>query len=78
MIEPYLPPRGFAITGDEITRAYALPVGAQTLCVFLTWHPSTSEQELATAAENVESIQAQPIGEHVRLTFTLPSGWDAG
>jgi hypothetical protein len=77
-IEPYQPPIAFNNTGDEITRGHALSVGEGTLCVFLTWHPATTDGELATAAEILESIRAEPIGERVRITFTLPEGWDTG
>lgn len=77
-IEPYLPPITFNNTGDEITRGHALSVGERTLCVFLTWHPATTDDELAAAAEILETIHAQPIGERVRITLTLPEGWDTG
>ena len=70
--------KSYANPGDEITRGHALSVGERTLCVFLTWHPSTTDGELATAAEILESIRAEPIGERVRITFTLPEGWDTG
>jgi hypothetical protein len=77
-IEPYQPPITFSQIGDEITRGHALSVGERTLCVFLTWHPSTTDGEMATAAEILESIRAEPIGERVRITLTLPEGWDTG
>jgi hypothetical protein len=77
-VEPYQPPITFINTGDEITRGHGLSVGEQTLCVFLTWHPSTTDGELATATQILESIQAEPVGERVRITFTLPEGWDTG
>jgi hypothetical protein len=78
-VEPYQPPITFNNTGDEITRGHALSVGERTLCVFLTWHPSTTAGELATAAEILESIRAEPVvGERVYITFTLPEGWDTG
>jgi hypothetical protein len=77
-IERYQPPMTFVDSGDEITRGHALLVGEQTLCVFLTWHPSTSDGELATADAILETIKAEPIGERVRVTFTLPQGWDTG
>ena len=77
-IEPYQPPITFINSGDEITRGHTLSVGERTLCVFLTWHPDTTDGELATAAEILESIRAEPIGERVRITLTLPDGWDTG
>ena len=65
--------------GDEITRAHALAVGDRTLCVFLTWHPTTTDDELEAAAQILESIRAEPIGiDRIRITFTLDEGWDVG
>jgi hypothetical protein len=77
-IEPYQPAVTFVDRGDEITRAHAISVGEQTLCVFLTWHPSTTDNELATAAAILDTIRAEPIGERVRINLTLPQGWDTG
>ena len=70
----FLPPRG-----GETTGAYALPIGDRTLCVYLTWDPTTTEKELAAGREIVESIRGQPYGEDgIRINFTLPPGWDTG
>jgi hypothetical protein len=70
----FLPPRG-----SETTGAYALPIGDRTLCVYLTWDPTTTEEELAAGREIVESIRGQPHGEDgIRINFTLPAGWDTG
>ena len=68
------PPRGSAVTG-----AYALAVGDRTLCVYLTWDPDTTQSELEAARQVVESLRGQPIGrDGIRITFTLPDGWDTG
>jgi hypothetical protein len=70
----FLPPRG-----GETTGAYALPIGDRTLCVYLTWDPTTTEGELAAGRQVVESIRGQPYGEDgIRINFTLPAGWDTG
>lgn len=80
VVEPYEPVNAFVNrTGDETTRAYALAVGDRTLCVFVTWDLSTTEDELREAVDMVDTIRAQPIGSNgVRITFTLPAGWDTG
>ncbi len=65
--------------GGETTGAYALPVGDRTLCVYLTWDPATTEEELAAGRQIVESIVGQPYGKDgIRINFTLPFGWDTG
>ncbi len=50
-VEPYLPAVVFNNVGDEITRAYALDVDGRTLCVFVTWHPTTSARDREAAFE---------------------------
>lgn len=78
-VEPYEPAVEFSGVGDEITGAYALAVGARTLCVYLTWHPTTTQDELDAAREILESIRAEEAGDDgIRINFTLPSGWDTG
>lgn len=79
-VEPYEPAVLFiGPVGDEITRAHALAIGDRTLCVFLTWHQTTTDGELAAAAQILESLRAEPIGEdRIRITFTLEEGWDTG
>lgn len=80
-IEPYegssvtfIPPRG-----GETTGAYALPIDDRTLCVYLTWDPATTPDELRAAREVVESIRGEPHGEDgIRINFTLPCCWDTG
>ena len=79
-VEPYEPPVPFGSSdGNEITRAYALPVADRTLCVFLTWHATTTEGELEAAEGTLDTLRAVPVGEdRIRITFTLQEGWDIG
>ena len=78
-VERYEPPVRFIDAGDETTRAYALAVGDRTLCVFLTWHPTTTDDELAAAVRILDSLRAEPIGEdRIRIVFTLEDVWDTG
>lgn len=78
-VEPYEPPVQFGYVGDEITRAYALGVGDRTLCVYLTWHPTTTEEELDAVVRILDTLRAEPIGEdRIRIVFTLEDGWDTG
>ena len=78
-VEPYEPAIGFNQVGDEITRAYELSVDGRSLCVFLTWHPTTTEDELESAVAILATLRAQPISEDgIRITFNLPAGWDTG
>jgi hypothetical protein len=82
--EPYLDPNVMFIgrgapRGAETTGAYALPVGDRTLCVYLTWDPTTTQEQLEAARQVVESIRGQPFGPNgIRIIFTLPEGWDRG
>jgi hypothetical protein len=65
--------------GGETQEAYALRVGDRTLCVYLTWDPGTTEEELAAGRQIVGSIRGQPNGENgIRINFTLPEHWDTG
>lgn len=79
-LEPYEPPVTFGgPNGGETTGAYALPIGDQTLCVYLTWDPTTPPDQLEAGRKVVESIRGQSIGDYtIRITFTLPGGWDTG
>jgi hypothetical protein len=83
-VEPYEPPvpfgtRGGGQDGDEITRAHALDIGDRTLCVFLTWHATTTVEELDAAEKILDTLRAEPVGEdQIRVTFTLEEGWDTG
>jgi hypothetical protein len=62
--------------GDETTGAYALAIGDRTLCVYLSWDPTTTRAELDAARAVIESIRAQPISENgIRIVFTA-LGWD--
>jgi hypothetical protein len=78
-IEPYEPAFAFSNHGDEVTRAYALDVGDTTLCIFLTWHPTTTAEEIASAEATVQSLRAEPYGDGgVRIVFELFDRWDTG
>lgn len=79
-VEPYEDPSvqfGRANDGST-TRAYALPIDDRTLCVYLTWDPTTTPDELDAARSVVESIRAQIHYDGIRINFTLPGGWDTG
>jgi hypothetical protein len=79
-IEPYEPVATFGReVGDETTRAYALAVGDRTLCVFITWHATTTDDEREAAVRIPDTLRAEPIGEdRIRIVFTLENGWDTG
>ena len=81
-VEPYVGPGTLFMPNrekGETTRAYALPIGDRTLCVYLTWDATTTTKELDAARRVVDSILGQPFGAHgVRIVFTLPEGWDTG
>jgi hypothetical protein len=63
----------------QTTRAYALPIGDRTLCVYLTWDPTTTPDELDAARRVVESIRGEAFGPSgLRIIFTLAEGWDVG
>ena len=76
---PIVSPKLFNNVGDEISRAYAFAVGTSTLCVYMTWHPTTAQAELDATRQVIESIRDQEIKQGtVRITFTLDGGWDTG
>jgi hypothetical protein len=80
-VEPYQDPGVLFMSprGGETTGAYALPIDGRTLCVYLTWDPSTTPAELEAARQVIESIRGQAYGENgIRIVFTLPEGWDTG
>jgi hypothetical protein len=63
----------------QITGAYELRIEGRTLCVYLTWDASTTEEELAAARQVVESIRGEAHGsDGLRIVFSLPEGWDVG
>ena len=63
----------------QTTGAYALPIDDRTLCVYLTWDATTTADELDAEREVVESIRGQASGPSgIRISFTLPEGWDTG
>ena len=81
-VEPYDGPGVLFMPEREsgqTTGAYALAVGGRTLCVYLTWDPTTTTEELDAARGVVESIRGQAVGPSgIRIVFTLPEGWDVG
>lgn len=81
-VEPYDGPRVLFMPerkDGQTTGGYALPIGDRTLCVYLTWDPTTTKEELDAARQVVESIRGQPFGpSDIRIIFTLPEGWDTG
>jgi hypothetical protein len=80
-LEPYKGPSMTFLTprGGERTGAYALPIDGRTLCVYLTWDPATTPEELAGARQVVESIRGRLAGEHgIQINFTTTGGWDTG
>jgi hypothetical protein len=60
------------------TGAYALPFDDRALCVYLTWNPLTTPEQLDAARQAVESIRSQAYEGGIRINFTLPRGWDTG
>lgn len=63
----------------QVTGGYALPIGDRTLCVYLTWDPTTTTDELVAARRVLESIRGQAAGaDGIRIVFTLEEGWDTG
>ena len=80
-IEPYdAPDVLFTIPrGAATTRAYAVAIADRTLCLYLTWDPDSTQEELESARQVLQSIRAQPYGpDGIRINFTLPDGWDTG
>ena len=79
-VEPYRGPIPWgSIASDEVTRAHVLAVADRTLCVFLSWHETTTDDELEAAAQVLETLRAEPVGkDQIRITFTLDEGWDVG
>ncbi len=81
-VEPYEDPAvQFAVNpqAGATTGAYALAVDDRTLCVYLTWDAASTQDELESARKVLASLRAQPIGpDGIRITFTLPEGWDTG
>ena len=80
--EPYASGPSVTFHDSDVTTttgAYALAVGDRTLCVYLTWDPDTTQDELEAARQVVGSIRGHVIREDgIRINFTLPEGWDTG
>ncbi len=81
-VEPYDGPGVLFMPEREsgqTTGGYALSIGDRTLCVYLTWDLATTTDELGAARQVVESIRGHAFGPNgIRITFTLPNGWDVG
>ena len=81
-VEPYEDPAVLFMPregAETTTGAYALAVGDRTLCLYLTWDPGSTQDELEAARQVLESLRAQPFGpDGIRINFTLPRGWDTG
>ena len=78
-LEPFLPPVIFNGVGDELTRAYELTIGSDLLCVYVTWHPTTTADELDAALGILDTLRAEYREDgSIRITFTLEHGWDTG
>jgi hypothetical protein len=78
-VEPYEPPVVFVGVGDEITRAYELKIGSGTLCIYVTWHPTTTADELDRVLGILDTLRAEyREGGSIRINFTLMDRWDTG
>ena len=79
-LEPYEPPVTFARDeGDETTRAYELKVGSGNLCVWVTWNPTTTAEERASALGVLDTLRAEQREDgSIRIVFTLTDRWDTG
>ena len=78
-LEPFLPPVTFVGVGDEITRAYELTIGSGTLCIYVTWHPTTTADELDRVLGVLDTLRAEHRDDgSIRINFTLMDGWDSG
>jgi len=80
-VEPYIGPNVLFMPEREegqTTGGYALPIDDRTLCVYVTWDPGTTSDELDAARKVVDSIRGQAHGTGIRINFTLGPGWDTG
>ncbi len=78
-LEPYEPPVVFSDVGDEVTRAYELQIGSGTLCIYVTWHPTTTADELAATLGILDTLRAEHRDDgRIRINFTLADRWDTG
>lgn len=59
---------------------WIVDIGTTRVAITVAAEPSTTEADLAEAYAIIESIRNEPKthGAGVRLTFTLPNGWDSG
>lgn len=80
-VEPYNDSslRFYRYNGGETIAGYALPIDGRTLCMYLAWDRTTTQAELDSLRTIVETVRGQAFGENgLRITFTLPAGWDTG
>jgi hypothetical protein len=78
-LEPAEPPAPFENVGDATTRAYELTIGAGTLCVYATWHPTTTADQVAATLAIVDSLRAEHHEDGgIRINFTTTARWDTG
>lgn len=78
-LEPHEPPVVFNRVGDEVTRAYELNIGSGTLCIYVTWHPTTTADELDAALGILDTLRAEYREDgSIRINFTLADRWDTG
>ena len=68
----------FLPRGGETTRAYAIPIEDRMLCVYLSWDPTSTPDEIDAAHSVISSIRALPFRSGVRIVFTTEGGWDTG
>jgi hypothetical protein len=80
-VEPYrdLSLMFYLYNGGETIGGYALPIDGRILCVYLAWDTTTTQAELESLREIVETVRGHAFGPNgLRITFTLPAGWDTG
>lgn len=79
-VEPYEPAVSYnSPAGDETSRAYKVDVDGRALCVFVTWHATTTDRQRESLWDVIDSLRAQTIGtDGIRITFELGEGWDIG
>ena len=81
-VEPHEPPVSYnGPTGDETTRAYKVDVDGRSLCIYVTWHATTTDREIDALFDVIDSLRAQLRGHDddvILINFTLDEGWDVG
>jgi hypothetical protein len=79
-VEPYEPAVSYNDpSGDETSRAYKLDIAGRPLCIYVSWHATTTKAQVDSLLDVIESIRAQPIiSDGIRINFYLEEGWDIG